>query len=92
VRRRLAEEWGTSDGGGEEAGFGARCRARRSHDVEPWEDAASEAVASSGSEGGGDMRQEGGDNIEGEKKTPRKRKGNGVGPVFHISIKFWWPE
>jgi hypothetical protein len=49
-------------------------------------------VASSGSEGGGDMRQEGGDNIEGEKKTPRKRKGNGVGPVFHISIKFWWPE
>lgn len=92
MRRRLAEEWETSDSGGEEAGFGARCRARRSHDVEPWEDAASEAVASSGSEGGGRMRQEGGDNIEGEKKTPSKRKGNSVGSVFHISIKFWWRE
>lgn len=67
---------GNSDGGGEEAGFGARCRARRSHDVEPWEDAASEAGASSGSEGGGGMRHRG--RKENPKKEKRKRCQLGV--------------
>lgn len=70
---------------------GAWYRARQSHSVGPWEDAASE-VARCGNEVGGGMRQESGDNIEGEKKTPRKRKGNDVGSVFHISTKFLWLE